>query len=348
MESSTRYAVEVEKDPVYGVDAYLLRDHHVGSLARVLPALGNNLMGFAAGLPGRRLEVMLSPCPEEGVPRPTRFGNPLLFPFPNRVRKGTFKFQGHTYHLEPNTPEGHHIHGLVRDRPWQVQQATATPHGAVLRSRFAGERFSDVMRQYPFPFLLTATYILHGNTLCLDVVAKNTGSRPLPMGFGIHPYFRLPLAEGGRPNVCRVQVPARRLWVLDAENLPTGRTEAVPPDLDFRSPRELGEAELDHVYTDIERNSGIASCRLQDPQARAELTVRFGAEFPHVVLFAPAERPTFCFEPYTCITDAPNMAAAGIDAGLVVLAPGESWRGGVAFEVAELAEEAPSTRGGPG
>lgn len=61
LESSARYAVEVARDPVYGVNAYLLRDHQVGSLARVLPALGNSLMGFAAGLPGRRLEAMLTP-----------------------------------------------------------------------------------------------------------------------------------------------------------------------------------------------------------------------------------------------------------------------------------------------
>jgi aldose 1-epimerase len=340
MDASARFAVERARDPVFGVDAYLLRDHHSGSLARVLPPLGNSLMSFAAGLPGRRQEVLLSPAPEERAPRPTHFGVPLLFPFPNRIRRGVFKFQGHTYHMDITTPEGHHSHGLVRDRPWRVTLAAATPRGAVLRSVFEGERHGDVMRQYPFPFLLTVTYTLADDSLQLEAVAKNTGSRPMPMGFGIHPYFRLPLAEGGRPGVCQVQVPARRLWVLDADKLPLPRTEAVPPDLDFRTLRDLGEAELDHLYADLGRENGVATCRLRDPQARAEVSVSFGPEFPFVVLFAPAERPTICFEPYSCLTDAPNLTDAGQESGLVVLKPGATWQGRVLFRVRDTVETA--------
>ncbi|MCL5109754.1 MAG: hypothetical protein M1401_12960 [Chloroflexi bacterium] len=66
----------------------------------------------------------------------------------------------------------------------------------------------------------------------------------------------------------------------------------------------------------------------------------FGPEFPFLVLFAPAERPTICFEPYSCLTDAPNMAEAGQDAGLVILKPGATWQGRVTFQVTDTTEQA--------
>ncbi|MHB1133744.1 MAG: aldose epimerase family protein [Chloroflexota bacterium] len=342
MTDSERFSVTVERDPTFGVPAYVLRDLVAGSRARVLPALGNSLTSFVVALPGREQEVMLRPLPEERLPRATHYGNPILFPFPNRVRKGVFTFQKHTYRLDPNTAEGHHNHGLVRDQAWQVAAAGPTARGAELRSRIVGERFGEVMRQFPFPFDLSITYTLRDNSLRLDAVVRNTGSRPLPMGFGIHPYFQLPLHAGGRPTDCRLQIPATRMWVLDADKIPTGRSEAVPPALDFRTPRRMSEAELDHVFADLVREDGVATCRLQDPQAGAEVLVRFGPEFPVLVVYAPADRPTICFEPYTCLTDAANLQAAGVEAGLQVLPAGGGWRGSVLFAVRALADAGPA------
>ncbi len=54
MYASARFAVECVKDPAFRVDGYLLRDHHSGSTARVLPALGNSLMSFGACATRRR------------------------------------------------------------------------------------------------------------------------------------------------------------------------------------------------------------------------------------------------------------------------------------------------------
>ena len=45
------------------------------------------------------------------------------------------------------------------------------------------------------------------------------------------------------------------------------------------------------------------------------------------VVFAPTNRPVICLEPYTCATDAHNLHARGLDAGMIVLPPGETWEG---------------------
>jgi aldose 1-epimerase len=44
-----------------------------------------------------------------------------------------------------------------------------------------------------------------------------------------------------------------------------------------------------------------------------------------MVVYTPAHRQAFCVEPYTCATDAVNLQARGIDAGWLVLPPGEKW-----------------------
>ena len=41
----------------------------------------------------------------------------------------------------------------------------------------------------------------------------------------------------------------------------------------------------------------------------------------------PPHRQAVCLEPYTCPTDAINLQQRGVDAGLLVLQPGEKWSG---------------------
>ncbi|MHB1006998.1 MAG: aldose epimerase family protein [Chloroflexota bacterium] len=341
-----RYTVITERDPTFGVEAFVLHDLQTGSRARVLPSLGNNLMGFAPVLAAGPLEVMLVPATRDGAVGHSSYGSPILFPFPNRIRLARYTFEGRAYQMEINTPEGHHIHGLVRSRPWRVLEATGTPTGAMLRAVFAAADHPDVLRQVPAPFTLAVTYYLKANTLRLTAEARNVGTRAMPMGFGVHPYFRLPLNAAGRPYDCSICVPASRLWVLDHAKMPTGRIEAVPPDLDYRVCRAVGEAELDHVYTGLKRERGSTVCRLHDGLAAADLSVRFGPEFSSVVVYAPADRPTLCFEPYTCVTNAVNLANSQAETGLVILKPGDVWRGGVEYAVAQSVDGSPSAGAG--
>ena len=190
------------------------------------------------------------------------------------------------------------------------------------------------------------TYYLKGNAVRVTAEARNVGTRAMPMGFGLHPFLRLPLNAAGRPYDCRICVPASRLWVLDRAKMPTGRVEAVPPDLDFRVCREVGEAELDHLYTGLKRERGFTVCRLHDRLAAADLSVRFGPEFSSLVVYAPADRPTVCFEPYSCVTNAINLANPEADTGLVILKAGDVWRGSVELAIAESVDGNPSAEAG--
>ena len=151
----------------------------------------------------------------------------------------------------------------------------------------------------------------------METVVHNTGVHDMPMGFGIHPYFRCPVPG----TLC---VPARQRWALE-DSLPTGKLLAVDGPYDLRQPRDVTSLVLDDIYTDLVVDTdGLVRCTLQDQQRRIQTTVAFdAAQFPHVVVFTPpAPRQAICIEPYTCPTDGLNLQERGIDSNLVVLQPG--------------------------
>jgi aldose 1-epimerase len=318
-----RTTVEALPDERWGGEEIVLRDRSRQSWARLRPDHGGNLVGFGASIRGRDVETMLQPTDEAPSSGQEQYGAPVLFPFPNRLREGRARFGGKEIQIDrpPGMPWA--IHGLVRRERWRVEEARADADEAVVRVAIDAD--AATLRQFPFPYRHSLTFRLSGTTLRVDVAATNTGDAPLPIGFGWHPYFRLPLLSDGARGRAVVGVPARRQWALNSTLLPTGEVVDLLPERDFREPRALGETHLDDVYTDVPIRDGESACTLADGATGITLTVAAGRSFREWVVYAPPTRPTICFEPYTCPTDALNLAERGIAAGLIVLRPGETW-----------------------
>lgn len=320
---SSRYQVSETTDPRIAGQVYRLRDVESGAEALVAPSLGQNLYSLRVPVRGATIEAMIDPGePARGG---VGMGNPILFPYPNRVREGRFSYGGRQVHLDVRMG-GNSIHGLVASRPWQVV-ATANRDSAAITSSIASADHAEITRQWPFPFEFTVTYALSGSTVRIDAVATNVGATPMPFGYGIHPYFRLPLAESGRREDCVLTAPASRQWVLDAGLLPTGEIMPVNGDRDFRAGRALGDTTLDDVFTGVATVNGRGATVYRDPAAAAEVVVEADPSFRELVIYAPPGRPLLCIEPYTCTTNAFNLQPEGHDAGLLELGPGASWRG---------------------
>jgi aldose 1-epimerase len=321
---SEQYATQSARDSTWPGEVIILRDQEVGSWAKILPESGCNLVGFGALINGREIEIMLQPS-DENPPRPVgAYGAPVLFPFPSRVRDGEAHFGGKTIKLDRQPGQLHAIHGLVAGAPWRVERRGVDPNGAFARCSIVADP-DRILRQFPFPFRHTLTWRLSGKTLRVEVEAENTGAEPMPMGFGWHPYFRLPPRVGGDRAVAIVEVQASRQWVLEDTLVPTGETVPLPADRDFRHARALGETYLDDIYTAVDRSSGSSACSLLDPTTGLTIRVAAGPTFREWVVYAPPSRPTICFEPYTCPADAFNLHARRIDAGVIVLSPGDKW-----------------------
>ena len=323
-----RYAVE-ERGGVF-----VLRDWTTEAKAQVRPALGNNVTHFrtvpASG--GKPTEVFLPPKDGSGVgPNGYSAGNPILFPFPNRVKGGTYVFEGRTHRLDVNeTARGNHIHGLVANKVWKTEETGASDSdGAWHRGSFTLDSDPEVVRQYPFPCTIQVTTRLRERVLEQVTVVTNTGKTALPMGYGTHPWFPATLGGGDRAKT-EVKVPGKRYWKL--ENLvPTGETVEVtvePEKFDLRDWHALGTNEYDDVFTDVDAGTdGWTEAGIRYPESGLQIIMEAGPAFRHWVIFAPLGRPVVCLEPYTGTTNAVNLANEGVAAGLVTLAPNERWEG---------------------
>ena len=312
-----------------GSPVIVLRDVERDQEAQVLPSVGANCIAYRIGTAAGPVDVLYPPDTLEAVQdRPSGFGIPILFPFPNRIENGKFTFDGKTHQLDRPDGGGHTIHGYVLDRPWEiVAGGSSQADGAWTRVRFRSGDFPEIGRRFPFPFEVEATVRLKDGALALEVVSTNTGETDMPAGLGMHPYFPLPAGEAGSRESCTVQMPAQQRWVLRPDCIPTGEVRPVSGKYDLREPTPLRDQCYDDVWTDLALCGGWSRCVYWDPDAGLSVAMEADGIFRELVLYAPEQRPVLCFEPYTCTTDAVNLEERGIDGGLIRLKPGESLRG---------------------
>jgi aldose 1-epimerase len=242
----------------------------------------------------------------------------LLAPWPNRVDGGHYTFQEQALQLDLSEPlAGNAIHGLTRWANW-VAEDSGPGHvrlGHVLHGRTG----------YPFVLHLRAEYRLDADTgLHVDVAARNEGGWDAPYGTGNHPYLT---AGASFVDVCRLTLPATRWQPIGNRGIPAGPEEDVAgTEVDFREPRLVGDAHLDHAFTGLERGAdGRAWVTLAGPEHTVRLWAGEGYRWLQVFTGDPLDedhrRRALAVEPMTC---PPNAFVTGTD--LITLRPGEDTR----------------------
>ena len=305
----------------------VLEDPETGSSARILISYGFNCYSFRCRVGGAEHELLSAADGFDRDPsRPSANGIPVLFPFPNRIAGGRFEFAGARYQLPRNERGVNAIHGMVIDRPWRVVSLGSEGRAEVTGVFQLSQDAPELAPLWPADFRIEMTYSLSANQLTNRVRVVNPDQRPLPWGFGTHPYFRLPIRPGGDASRCTVQAAVSQWWELE-ELIPTGRRMPVDGAHDLRHPQPLAPLKLDHVFTGLEFANGWSRHLLTDHVERLALEFRFDELFGHLVIYIPPARGAICLEPYTCVTDAINLERRGVDSGLRVLQPGESTDG---------------------
>lgn len=231
-------------------------------------------------------------------------GAPLI-PWPNRLADGTYSFDGSERQLALTEPDKHNaIHGLLRWRPWRCAE-----HGA---DRVTMTTTLFPMTGYPFTLEVSVSYELGDGGLVVTTQATNVGAQPAPYGAGQHPY----LSPGtGLVDDCRLRLAAETRILTDPERqLPTGVEAVGGTPYDFRSPRRIGDLEIDYAFTDLDRDEdGRAWVHLTGPDGNtAHLWV--DQAYPIVELFTgdtlseERRRRGLGTEPMTC---PPNAFQSG-------------------------------------
>jgi aldose 1-epimerase len=225
-----------------------------------------------------------------------------LTPFSNRLRQGRFTFEGRDIVLPANTSEPHAQHGHGWQRPWQAANASA--ERAILR-------LEHKSGDWPFDYTAEQRFRLSAGGLEVELAARNDSDRPMPYGFGLHPYFP-------RTPKSRLRASVSGLWETDDEVMPV-RHIAPPPRLDPSTGLPVAERSMDNAFTGW---SGRAV--IDWPERVARLTMTATAPLRVLVVYIPPGENYFCAEPVSNTTDAFNLVHQRSDTGMLVVPPGGS------------------------
>ncbi|MBK7938053.1 MAG: hypothetical protein IPJ82_13600 [Lewinellaceae bacterium] len=235
----------------------------------------------------------------------------LLFPFPNRLKDGRYNWLGTQYEFPlNNAATGNAIHGFIRDESFEVVYVfLAQDEASILCSYTYGGEYPF----YPFPFVIEVEFSIHNNgTFTLETACRNLHDRPIPVGFGWHPYFRLT----DKADKHRMQLPPCEKVTIDERMIPTGERQVYG---DFRKKRTVEDTFLDNCFCSL--NAGGSYRMILEGAGRSLAVQASSRQFPFFQVFTPPHRESIALEPMSCNVDAFNNGE-----GLVALGPGKEWK----------------------
>jgi aldose 1-epimerase len=297
-----------------GTPAYLLENEYLA--VSICPAIGNNVYSIW----DKKLQRELLRTPESPAALAEQFvqyGTPVLMP-PNRIRNGQFQYDGRDYQFDVTQRHfGNHIHGVVREQAWTVTAAGQSDDGKLfITSAFNLADDPNVQRQYPHALELELTYVLEGSSLTHTLKAVNKGDTAAPFGYGLHTWFVL----DGKPESWKLQLPVSSIWELDEQNIPTGQLVPLGRYEALIEGDSLKGHNMDTVF-----QIGDNPCVAILSNEAAEIRYSGSEPFKQWVIFTKGEADEFiCLEPYTWVTNAPNLSLPAEVTGLRGIAPGEA------------------------
>ncbi|MEU3452374.1 aldose 1-epimerase family protein [Micromonospora sp. NPDC006766] len=243
----------------------------------------------------------------------------VLAPWPNRIRDGAYTFGDRSLQLDLSEPARHNaLHGLVNWVSWHLIERSA-------ESVTIGYDLPP-SPGYPWALRLRTRWSVGADGLRAEHEATNLADEAVPFGFSVHPYLRLPKAGVGELTL---RVPGRTRMLLDGRLLPVAVTKVAGTEYDYTEPRPIGDAVLDLAFGDVERDAdGRSTVTLAALDGSAAVHVWADGEFgwwqvyTGDTLTGERHRRSVAVEPMTCPADAFRSRK-----DLIVLAPGETWRG---------------------
>lgn len=289
-------------------------------LIKISPKKGNNLYCF-------RVDSY------EIVHHDTRFslssyytGNPILFPFPNRVRNCRYAFDGKWYWQNKHGIPIF-LHSLVFDEAWESDEPVITEDSVSLRTWITVHERHPIYEAYPFAHTLYVDFSVTKSGFEIRYMVHNEGAERLPYGISFHTFFKKLCGDDGS----FISVPANHMMELDEALLPTGKLLDVEGEwFDLRERKPTSALDLDNCYTTMIPDK--RTC-IDYPALGFRVYMDSTDEFTHVQVFTPKGKPFFCVEAQTCSTDAINLDRTGFkeEAHLLTLEPGEQRGGTVTF-----------------
>jgi aldose 1-epimerase len=198
---------------------------------------------------GKFDDVVLGFDTLEPYTKPHPYFGAVVGRYGNRIAKGQFTLDGHTYKLATNNGPNH-LHGGNRGFDkfvWDAQVVSGRTAVTFSRTSPDGEE------GYPGALVARVTYELNDrNELAIRYQA--TTDKATPVNLTQHTYFNL--AGGGDILGHQMQISADRYTLVDSTLIPTGELASVErTPFDFRTPTAIG-ARIEQAHEQLKNGLG--------------------------------------------------------------------------------------------
>ncbi len=258
----------------------------------ILPDHGATLNRLMIEIDGELREVIAGYEGYGEVPEFPGSRSAILFPFPNRLKAGKYRYEGVEYQFPTEEKhQGNAIHGMVRKEPFKLEEYEATAEGGVCKVVY----YSSGLPYYPFPFGLQVEFQYTADKMITKFNVENRGNTHMPVGLGWHPYFTL-----GQPvDGLELKLPFVSQVVLDEVNLPTGQ---VADFFDYENFEGVGDKEFDDCFKLIMQDKSA----IFSPEKGYGLALEPSKEFLFLQVYTPGDRSSIAIEPMNCNVNAFN------------------------------------------
>ena len=238
-----------------------------------------------------------------------------LMPYSGPIFSDGFYFRGEWHALSRNVPaEPTATHGEGWIRPWRIEASSD-------RSIMLALDYKATPGAFPFAWRGELKFTLAERQLRAELTLTNRDHRPMPAGFGLHPYF--PKAPG-----TILKFSCTGIWPPDAPEAVAQGCGPLEPGLDFHAGLDVAPIVLDRCF---EGWDGIATLTAPDG-----FTTRIEADrtFGKLQIYDAWDYPYICIEPVTNANDGFNRATRNVPGHAVVeLEPGKSLAGSFSIAV---------------
>jgi aldose 1-epimerase len=220
------------------VEAVVLTNAH-GLSARVI-AYGASLQSLRVpDRDGHVADIVLGyPSLKGYLEKPQYFGA-TVGRYANRIAKGRFVLDGHTYQVPVNDGPNS-LHGGTRGFDKVLWTITAVSHDADKASVTLTYVSPDGDMGYPGKLSVTAVYTLDDQDQ-LSIRYGATTDKPTIVNLSNHTYWNLAGEGSGSVMDQRLTIAADAFLPIDATSIPTGQLRKVEgTPFDFRQPKPIG------------------------------------------------------------------------------------------------------------
>ena len=215
------------------------------------------------------------------------YASSILFPFANRIKDGTYQFNGKNYILNINQKEENNaLHGLVYNKTFVVSNQEMSKEFASVTLLYQERKVS---KGFPYTYTIQLKYVLTPMMIDLNIEITNTDVKPFPFTLGWHPYFlSSDLSKSSLLFDCNKKT------VLDERNITKGISYIEP-----MACLQIKNQSFDDCYL---LNSN--EVKFLTPKYVLKLTSSEADSF--LQIYTPPHKNTIAIEPTTGVSDSFN------------------------------------------